>query len=183
MNMDNTINDSNNEPVENANGITENTDTLNSVKKKMTKEELRAFRIANLKPFKKGEKRPKGSGKPKGYKSLKSRLLRLMEKDGADKIAKTLYKMCIEGNVAALKLFAELTGELLPPSQQVNITNNTALLGDDMIARAREYALASTAKPLLDAVIVENTGSNTTDASPAPTPTSASFNSSNTPIA
>ena len=76
--------------------------TLTETNYKTPKKRGRPFKIGNP-----------GGGRPKGSVSLKMRLLRLMTPETVDELAKTLLDMANkEHNIQALKLIAELAGDL-----------------------------------------------------------------------
>lgn len=104
----------------------------------------------NLKPrWKKGESgNPKG--KPKGTIQIKDVLRKKLNKENANQIVDTLIKGSIAGEDKKTEVILKLNGELNENSN-VNITNQSLTISQDLLDAARQYLLGQEqSKPIID---------------------------------
>lgn len=92
-------------------------------------------------PFKKGEKRPEGAGKPKGYHKKAAQFEELMEKPGGgwDAIAAALSDKQISTRLEAAKFCADHAYGKAPQTQAIahsGINGQPMPTGDFLIALA-----------------------------------------------
>ena len=99
---------------------------------------LRAKRIANLKPFKKGH----APGRPKGVVSIKESLKKALTPAAADAIIKDLINDATygtaSGSLAAKKFVTELTGEYNEKGTAVVVNNNSLTIDNETMEIARQ---------------------------------------------